>query len=76
MTKEETQLVTKKFSETDFWNMPLKVHRSGADGMDIIIEAVKDGNYHMAYRWTPVSGSFFELYEQLESLRINLFGEE
>lgn len=30
----------------------------------------------MAYRWTPVSGSFFELYEQLESLRINLFGEE
>ena len=76
LTKEETQLVTKKFSETDFWNMPLKVHRSGADGMDIIIEAVKDGNYHMAFRWTPVSGSFFELYEQLESLRINLFGEE
>lgn len=46
LTKEETQLVTKKFFETDFWNMPLKVHRSGADGMDIIIEAVKNGNYY------------------------------
>lgn len=76
LTREETQLVTKKFAETDFWNMPLKVHRMGADGMDIIIEAVKDGNYHMAYRWSPQNGSFFELFKQLESLRIDLFGGE
>lgn len=56
--------------------MPLKVNRMGADRTDIIIEAVKDGNYHMAYRRSPQNGSFFELYKQLESLRINLFGGE
>lgn len=44
--------------------------------MDIIIEAVKDGNYHMAYRWSPQNGSFFGLFKQLESLRIDLFGGE
>lgn len=48
----------------------------GADRTDIIIEAVKDGNYHMAYRRSPQNGSFFELYKQLGSLRINLFGGE
>jgi hypothetical protein len=45
----------------DFWRMPLDEERTGADGAEWIVEGLRDGEYRVISRWSPGSGSFYDL---------------
>ena len=40
-----------------FWNLPTTTDIYGADGSQWIVEAVKNGKYHVVDRWTPHPGT-------------------
>jgi hypothetical protein len=40
-----------------FWNLPTTIDVYGADGSQWIVEAVKNGKYHVVDRWTPYPGT-------------------
>lgn len=44
-----------------FWELPSKDTSFGLDGSHWIVEAVKDGRYHIVDRWSPESGAVRDL---------------
>lgn len=45
--------------QANFWKLHTeKSNENGMDGSEWIIEAYKNGNYHMVFRWTPRKGQF------------------
>jgi hypothetical protein len=57
LTKTQTDWFLGKIDENKFWELPSKdVQSAGLDGSQWIIEAVKNGNYHIVDRWTPGDG--------------------
>ena len=61
LSQEEVESLLHILEKTDFWNIPTKDDRSGCDGSEWIFEGIKDGNYHMMYRWSPDDGPALEL---------------
>lgn len=69
LTKSQVNAFLELVNKSNFWNMQVLDFRIGADGEGNIIEGVKDGNYHIAYRWTPESGEFYDLVMTFKTLR-------
>ena len=55
MIRNDDYLVHTFGGETDYWNLPTVVEMSeiGLDGHEVVVEGVKDGNYHIVNRWEP-----------------------
>lgn len=51
-TAAELDSVRRALATADFWNLPTRAE-AGLDGEQWIIEAVRDGRYHVVDRWTP-----------------------
>jgi hypothetical protein len=48
--------------KAEFWAMPTEDEDGGgSDGAQLIVEAVKDGQYHLVDRWSPESGPYLVL---------------
>ncbi|WP_207532986.1 hypothetical protein [Desertivirga arenae] len=55
ITVDSFSKLKKKIDKADFWKQPtLSEERLGTDGSEWIIEGIKDNNYHLVRRWTPV----------------------
>lgn len=48
-----------RLMESDYWNLPTLERKDtvGVDGAQWVIEAVKDGKYHVVDRWSPENGA-------------------
>lgn len=57
LARERTQAFLARAVKVGFWSVPsyIKEDRTGDDGSDWIVEAVKEGKYHVATRWSPGS---------------------
>lgn len=49
----EWERLRSAFARVDFWNLPTKDSRLGADGAEWIIEGRRDKAYHVVDRWSP-----------------------
>jgi hypothetical protein len=58
--QQKTQLKT-LLESSGFWELPSKDTSLGLDGSQWIVEAVKDGRYHIVDRWSPQSGAVRDL---------------
>ncbi len=57
ITDDQYKSLTQKVSNINFWILKTEQSdKSGKDGSEWIIEAVKDNKYHMVTRWTPSEG--------------------
>jgi len=45
----------------DFWRLPLKDQSFGLDGAEWIFEGLRAGEYRVISRWSPGTGSFYDL---------------
>lgn len=53
LNKNETQEFIDLLSTNAYWNLPKEIERSGPDGSEVVIEGIKDGEYHIVNRWVP-----------------------
>jgi len=53
LTTGAIDICRKKVEEAAFWSQPTEIKSEGLDGSEWIIEAVKNGKYHMVVRWSP-----------------------
>jgi hypothetical protein len=57
LTRDQTHAFLSKVTATDFWSSENPVDdQRGTDGSQWIIEAVKQGRYHIVDRWMPREG--------------------
>ena len=72
LNKNETQEFIDLLSSNTYWNLPREIERLGLDGHEIVIEGIKDGEYHIVDRWVPekddplynIQKYFFALIQQ------------
>jgi len=72
MNKNEIQIFLEVLDKANYWKLPKKTERLGCDGHSIVIEGVKDGEYHIIDRWSPeetdtvysLERYFFDLIKQ------------
>jgi hypothetical protein len=58
LTKQQTDAFLDQINSLGFWELsPQEDPVSGPDGARWIIEGVKNGQYHVAHRWTPKDGA-------------------
>lgn len=74
LTKEQVEGLKKAFKEADFWNTLVTEGTLGTDGDNCVIEAVKNGRYHIMDRWAPdynwhTRSGARECYELSEAFR-------
>jgi hypothetical protein len=61
-TSQETQKFLGLIKTSGFWHLPSHIHEEMVmDGNELIIEGVKEGNYHVVRRLEPGSGPIREL---------------
>jgi hypothetical protein len=56
VSKKEWENILNKIKAIQFWQLPTEIDDSGNDGSEWIIEAFKNGSYHMTTRWSPTTG--------------------
>ncbi len=57
LTREQTGWFLGEIEENNFWKLAaIDQSRMGLDGAQWIIEAVKNGSYHIVDRWSPKHG--------------------
>ena len=62
LTREQVSTFVDKTVALHLWELPsYDANRSGCDGSEWVIEAVKGGRYHIVGRWSPDEGPVFEL---------------
>ena len=61
LTAAEWNDFMRRLDDSCFWNLPTPEESFGNDGAQWIFEGVKEGRYHIVDRWTPTSGSYYEL---------------
>ena len=63
LTREQTETFLGRIKRVRFWELPSYENSGtgGEDGAQWIIEGVKDGNYHVVDRWSPVEGAVHDL---------------
>lgn len=72
LNKNETQEFIDLLSTNVYWNLPKDIERLGLDGYEVVIEGVKNGEYHIVNRWVPekdnpvynIQKYFFTLIQQ------------
>jgi len=52
----QTSRFLERIEQYRFWKLPPVLEDRGDDGAQWIIEGVRDGNYHIADRWSPKAG--------------------
>ena len=53
LSRDQWRTVTAKLEDVQFWQMPTNaVYLAGKDGAQWIVEARRDGRYHVVDRWT------------------------
>jgi hypothetical protein len=58
LTKQQTDSFLDQINALGFWELsPQEDPVSGPDGARWIMEGVKNGQYHVAHRWTPKNGA-------------------
>ena len=58
LTKQQTDSFLDQVNALGFWQLsPQEDPVAGPDGARWIVEGVKDGQYHVAHRWTPQNGA-------------------
>ena len=55
-----------------FWNMPTSIDDAGVDGERLVVEGLKNGEFHVVSRWTPKAGE----YRDICRLMLDLTGLE
>ena len=70
--KDETRDFLMLLDDVDYWNLPMEIDSLGLDGHEIVIEGVKDGEYHIVDRWTPEED---DPVHRLEEYFLNLVWE-
>jgi|GEM_PF-1055993 len=73
LNEAETQEFLDLLNEIDFWNLPAEIDSLGLGGNDVLFEGVKDGEYHIVYRWVPES--FDPVFYKVEQFFRNLVSE-
>jgi len=61
ISREQTQAFLRQVKKLDFWALPSCDEHRGEDGAEWIVEAVKEGKYHVVVRWSPKEGQIHEL---------------
>ncbi|HKR12458.1 MAG TPA: hypothetical protein VJT15_10395 [Pyrinomonadaceae bacterium] len=62
ITVEEWTKFRELLDKANYWSMPSPdVREPGLDGMSFLLEAKKDGKYHVVYRWVPEDENFLAL---------------
>ena len=61
LSQPQWERLTTLVEGADFWDMPARIDDLGCDGADLIVEGVKDGEYHVVHRWSPQPGAYTEL---------------
>lgn len=65
------EVVRARFVKANFFDVPsYEEGRLGTDGSEWIIEAVRDGKYHVVSRWSPESGPIHTIGMQLIEIAI------
>jgi hypothetical protein len=61
LTKEQSDAIAGKFTTSGLWSMAATEDSNGKDGAQWVLEAAKDGRYHVVDRWSPKGGPIKEL---------------
>jgi hypothetical protein len=61
ISREQTQTFLREIVKLDFWALPSYDEHRGEDGAEWIVEAAKQGKYHVVVRWSPKEGQIREL---------------
>ena len=76
LNKNETQEFIDLLSTNAYWNLPKEIERLGLDGHEVVIEGIKDGEYHIVNRWVPEEDDpVYNMQKYLFSLIQQKFGE-
>jgi hypothetical protein len=59
LSEQEWLEFLRRLNQTTYWTMPTEDPREGGnDGAQWILEAVREGRYHLVERWSPRSGEY------------------
>lgn len=61
LTKEQSDTIADRFTASGFWDMASTETSSGRDGAQWVLEAAKNGRYHVVDRWSPKVGPIRDL---------------
>jgi hypothetical protein len=56
LSSEQVASFLEALKQADFWRMPAESTVRGYDGAEWILEGAEAGSYHLAVRWSPLSG--------------------
>ena len=69
LNEGETQEFLALLDKVDFWNLPTSIDHIGFGGNDVLFEGIKDGEYHIVYRWVPrESDPFYNIEKYFRTL--------
>jgi hypothetical protein len=60
LTAAEEREFLAKLQRVDFWEMPKKQDRFGAEGAEWIVEGAENGHYQVVERWSPKAGPYHD----------------